>query len=98
MSSATQCTKIPPGASGSSTTSANALAAFGTPLHSKGGETSSPSQVNLAGTLWPSRKAALVTVISSGASAPASVASSSEHPHTKASPSSKANDIRRTAM
>src|SRR3990170_4162119 len=45
----TQCVKVPPGASGSSMTSANAFVSAGAPSQASGGETLSPSQVYSAG-------------------------------------------------
>src|SRR5215218_2073485 len=67
-SSTTQCVNVPDGASGSSTTRANAAASSGTSVQASGGDTSSPSQVYRCGIGPPSANAELVTVIVSGAS------------------------------
>src|SRR5258707_7044517 len=76
-----QCTNVPPGASGSSTTIATRWAEAGTARHVIGGGTFSPSHVYLAGMRWPSAKASLDTsmsgiVVVSGDDVPAPV----EHP------------------
>jgi hypothetical protein len=58
---------VPPGASGSSTTIAIVFAGFvvvATPLHSRGGEMLTPSQVYARGIDSPSLKAELVSLIS----------------------------------
>src|SRR5205807_3033905 len=59
----TQCTKVPPGASGSSTTTASSTAPEGTPLHERGGDWLSPTQVKRSGMESPLRKAGLVTAM-----------------------------------
>jgi hypothetical protein len=56
----TQCTQVPTGASGSSQISAYAFVPSGTSVHSRGGETSMPSQVYLLGMNAPSSKAELL--------------------------------------
>src|SRR3990170_2319321 len=61
MSYSTQCVNVPPGASGSSMTSANAFVSAGGPLHDSGGETFSPSQVKRAGIASSLPNASLVT-------------------------------------
>src|SRR4051794_14949027 len=63
MSRTTQCTKVPPGASGSSTTSAHAAGFAALSDHVSGGEISAPSQENSTGTPAPSENAVLVTVM-----------------------------------
>ncbi|MCW9098092.1 MAG: hypothetical protein OQJ93_11960 [Ignavibacteriaceae bacterium] len=55
----TQCTQVPIGASGSSHTRAIDLVVVGIPIHSRGGETFSPSQVYFFGMNSPSLNAAL---------------------------------------
>ena len=57
----TQWTHVPLGASGSSAMGATLSVPSGTSLHLRGGETSSPSQVYLAGMVEPSVKAVLVS-------------------------------------
>src|SRR5262245_58184716 len=59
MFHATQCTHVPPGASGSSTTSAYVAARGGAPLHESAGDTFAPSAVNFAGIDAPSLNAVL---------------------------------------
>src|SRR5262249_33597814 len=63
MLNTTQCTNVPPCASGSSTTSASAFALSGTPSHAIGGDTPLPSHVYICGTRVPFAKAALDTCI-----------------------------------
>src|SRR6478735_3218453 len=68
MSSTTQCTNVPPGASGSSTTRAQAAGFAPAPLvQANGGDTWLPSQVNSTGMLAPSANAVLVTPMVSAA-------------------------------
>src|SRR5947207_15530517 len=57
-----QCTKVPLGASGSSTTTANEVDPAGGSDHASGGDTFSPEQVKRTGMVAPSAKAELVTV------------------------------------
>src|SRR5690349_4662703 len=62
MSKTTQWVKSPRGASGSCTMSAKPCVPSGTPLHSRGGERFSPSQVKREGIVPPSVKAELLSV------------------------------------
>jgi hypothetical protein len=55
----TQCTQVPPGASGSSTINAMLATPDGNPDQCKSGETSAPSQVYCGGIVSPSRNAEL---------------------------------------
>src|SRR5205823_14491650 len=57
-SSTTQCTNVPPGASGSSTTSASA-AALPVPDQASGGDWPDPAQVNWRGIVAPAANAGL---------------------------------------
>src|SRR5256884_9685899 len=57
----TQWTHVPAGASGSSAISAKLTVPSGAPLQARGGETSAPSQVCLAGMADASVKAVLVS-------------------------------------
>src|SRR5262245_12788349 len=92
MSRTIQWTYVPPGASGSSTTRATALASPGTPSQVSGGETESPSQVYLTGIGWSASNAELLTVIDS----PTSVAGSSA-PSSPPQPAASRADARRAA-
>src|SRR5579862_9047367 len=58
----TQCTKVPEGASGSSTTRAKAAVPAGAPLHSSAGEMSAPLQEYCVGIAVPDLNAVLVRV------------------------------------
>src|ERR671931_1329048 len=58
-----QCTNVPPGASGSSTTSTSSRAPPGTPDQASGGESPLPSQVYCRGIAAPSANAELVSSI-----------------------------------
>jgi hypothetical protein len=67
MFATTQCTYVPFGASGSSTTRASAVVPAGTPDHRKGGDMLRPLQLYTAGICAPSPNAALVTLSVAGA-------------------------------
>jgi hypothetical protein len=76
----TQCTYVPPGASGSVTTSASEPASAGTPDHCSGGDSLRPVQVYRCGTGPPSSNAGLVSTSVAGAVRAGSVTSSLKKP------------------
>src|SRR5437764_7506345 len=59
MRNSVQWVNVPPGASGSSSTSTSSAARPGTPDHASGGDFPAPAQVNCLGRRAPSRNAGL---------------------------------------